>query len=114
MINIGLNRNSGKPLSVLCLGCHSDDIEIGCGGTILRLVKERPTCKFYWAVFSAVGTRRAAARRAARLFVGSERLEHLLLEKFRDGFMPFAGSKVKAAFEKMKKVISPDIIFTHN
>lgn len=99
---------------VLCLGCHSDDIEIGCGGTILRLIEEQPSCRFYWVVFSAIGARRIEAQRAAELFVGSERLEHVFLKKFRDGFMPFVGSDVKADFEKMKKIISPDIIFTHN
>src|SRR5208283_5667444 len=113
MINLGLSGSSGKPLVVLCLGCHSDDIEIGCGGTILRLIEEQPNCRFYWAVFSAIGTRRAEAQRAAKLFVGSKRLEHLLLKQFRDGFMPFVGSDVKAAFEAMKKTIFPDIIFTH-
>ncbi|MGB2677993.1 MAG: PIG-L deacetylase family protein [Candidatus Acidiferrum sp.] len=114
MINLSLSGSAGKPLVMLCLGCHSDDIEIGCGGTILRLIEEQPNCRFYWAVFSAIGTRRAEAQRAAKLFVGSERLEHLLLKKFRDGFMPFVGSDVKAVFEEMKKTISPDIIFTHN
>jgi LmbE family N-acetylglucosaminyl deacetylase len=113
MMKLSLGGSGGKPLAVLCLGCHSDDIEIGCGGTILRLIEEQPNCRFYWGVFSAIGTRRAEAQRAAKLFVGSERLEHLLLKKFRDGFMPFVGSKVKTAFEEMKKTISPDIIFTH-
>lgn len=113
-MNLSLARNGGEPLAVLCLGCHSDDIEIGCGGTILRLIEERSNCRFYWAVFSAIGTRRAEAQRSAKRFVGSKRLEHLLLKKFRDGFMPFAGSDVKATFEEMKKTISPDLIFTHN
>lgn len=113
MINLSLNGSGGKPLVVLCLGCHSDDIEIGCGGTILRLMEEQPNCRFYWAVFSAIGKRRAEAQRAAELFVGSERLEQLLLKEFPDGFMPFVGLDVKAAFEEMKKTVSPDIIFTH-
>src|SRR5271165_6768044 len=114
MINLRLSGSGGKPLVVLCLGCHSDDIEIGCGGTILRLIEEQPNCRFYWAVFSAIGTRRAEAQRAAELFVGSERLELLLLKEFPDGFMPFVGFDVKAAFEDLKNTISPDIIFTHS
>jgi LmbE family N-acetylglucosaminyl deacetylase len=114
MINIGLIKSGSKPLSILCLGCHSDDIEIGCGGTILRLIEEHPNCMFHWAVFSAIGARRDEAQRGAELFVGSERLEHLLLKDFRDGFMPFVGSEIKAGFEEMKLAISPDIIFTHN
>ena len=114
MIKLNLSGGNEGTLKVLCLGCHSDDIEIGCGGTILRLIEEQRSCRFYWAVFSAIGARRAEAQRAAKRFVGPERLEHLLLKKFRDGFMPFVGSDVKAAFEEMKKASSPDIIFTHN
>ncbi len=114
MINLSLSGSAGKPLVMLCLGCHSDDIEIGCGGTILRLIEEHPSCRFYWAVFSATGTRRAEAQRAAEMFVGPERLEQLLLKEFPDGFMPFVGFSVKEVFEEMKKSVSPDIIFTHN
>jgi LmbE family N-acetylglucosaminyl deacetylase len=114
MIKLNLSERNEGTLRVLCLGCHSDDIEIGCGGAILRLIEEQPNCRFYWAVFSAIGTRRAEAQRAAELFVGSERLELLLLKEFPDGFMPFVGFEVKAVFEEMKKAISPDIIFTHN
>lgn len=114
MMNLGLGGSAGKPLVVLCLGCHSDDIEIGCGGTILRLIEQHPNCRFYWAVFSAIGARKAEAQRAAELFAGSERLQQLLLKEFPDGFMPFVGSDVKVAFEEMKKTISPDLIFTHN
>lgn len=113
MITLGLSGIGDKPLVILCLGCHSDDIEIGCGGTILRLLEEYPNCKFCWVVFSAVGARRAEAERSARLFVGSKRLQHLILKKFRDGFMPFVGADVKDAFEELKKM-SPDLIFTHN
>lgn len=103
-----------NPLVVLCLGCHPDDIEIGCGGTLLRLIEEQHNCRFYWVVFSAIGARRSEAQRAAKLFVGSERLKHLLLKQFRDGFMPFVGADIKFVFEKLKRTISPDIIFTHN
>jgi LmbE family N-acetylglucosaminyl deacetylase len=114
MIKLNLSERNDGTLKVLCLGCHPDDIEIGCGGTILRLIEEQPNCRFYWTVFSAIGSRRAEAQRAAELFVGSERLALLQLKEFPDGFMPFVGFDVKAAFEGMKKTISPDIIFTHN
>ena len=52
---IHLNGN-GAP-QILCLGAHSDDIEIGCGGTILRLAEQYPGCTFHWVVFSAIGVR---------------------------------------------------------
>lgn len=113
MINAILNVSSSKPLRVLCLGCHSDDIEIGCGGTILRLVKEHPQCEVHWVVFSAIGARNAEALRGAELFAGA-RLKGPLLKSFQDGFMPFLGRDVKEVFEGELKQISPDLIFTHN
>lgn len=113
MENIVLGGRS-KNLSVaLCLGCHSDDIEIGCGGTILRLIKENPGIKFYWVVFSAIGVRKKEAERAVELFVGSEHLEGLVLGEYRDGFMPFVGVDIKAKFEELKHKVSPDLILTH-
>jgi len=99
-------------LTVLCLGSHSDDIEIGCGGTILRLIDDYPEIRFYWVVFSANGVRKAEAQRAAESFAG-DRIEKLLLKEFRDGFMPFIGSEAKATFEELKQEVSPDLIFTH-
>jgi len=113
MISLNLNKVINRPLVVLCLGCHADDIEIGCGGTILRLVEEQNGCKFHWVVFSAIGERKAEAQQAAKLFAGPERLDRLQLNEFRDGFMPYMAVDVKETFEKLKE-ISPDIIFTHN
>jgi LmbE family N-acetylglucosaminyl deacetylase len=113
MIHLNLDRGaSSGSLQVLCLGCHSDDIEIGCGGTILRLAEQYPGCEFHWVVFSAIGVREGEAQRAAALFAGSG-LRGPMLRTFPDGFMPFVGAEVKAVFEELKG-ISPDIIFTHN
>jgi LmbE family N-acetylglucosaminyl deacetylase len=95
------------------LGAHSDDIEIGCGGTILRLARQYPNCVFHWVVFSATGVRAAEAQRAAALFAGANALKGPLLKAFQDGFMPFNGAEVKAVFEELKS-ISPNLIFTHN
>ncbi|HZP07502.1 MAG TPA: PIG-L deacetylase family protein [Terracidiphilus sp.] len=114
MINLNLNIHKNDRLNVLCLGAHSDDIEIGCGGTILRLIEEYPNCRLYWVVFSATGVRKAEAERGADLFAGSSRLEKLLLKEYPDGFMPFAGAEIKSTFEEMKKIVSPDVVFTHN
>ncbi len=113
MIPFRLGESSSGSLKVLCIGAHSDDIEIGCGGTILRVAEEYPGCEFHWAVFSAVGVREAEARRAAQLFAGS-RLRGPIFKDFRDGFMPWAGSEVKTVFENELKTLVPDIIFTHN
>ncbi|MBZ5679324.1 MAG: PIG-L family deacetylase [Acidobacteriia bacterium] len=114
MIRLKLDRGTAGPLEILCLGSHSDDIEIGCGGTVLHLAEQYPGSRFHWVVFNAVGVREAEARRAAELFVGRDHLQGPLLKSFQDGFMPFSGAEVKAIFEEMKQNVSPDIIFTHN
>lgn len=113
MIQLKFQGTAHKPLTVLCLGAHSDDIEIGCGGTVLRLAEQYPGAIFHWVVFSAIGVRESEARRAAALFVGHEALRGPLLKSFPDGFLPFVGAEVKQVFEELK-VISPDVIFAPN
>jgi len=114
MLTLTLAHDAASPLQILCLGAHSDDIEIGCGGTILRLAERYPDCVFHWVVFSPSGVRADEARRAATLFAGASIGKGLLLKDFRDGFLPFAGAEVKAVFEELKQSVSPDLIFTHN
>jgi LmbE family N-acetylglucosaminyl deacetylase len=74
LIRLNLQANGTGPLHILCLGAHSDDIEIGCGGTVLRLAEQYPDCIFHWVVFSAIGIREAEAKHAATLFVRPEKL----------------------------------------
>jgi LmbE family N-acetylglucosaminyl deacetylase len=113
MIRLKLDKESIRSPQILCLGSHSDDIEIGCGGTILQLAEQYPDCLFHWVVFNAIGIRRAEAQRAAELFAG-RRLKGTLLKSFRDGFMPYVGAEVKEVFETELKRLSPCLIFTHN
>ncbi|HWZ81705.1 MAG TPA: PIG-L deacetylase family protein [Terriglobales bacterium] len=113
MMKLQFSGEKDRALKILCLGSHSDDIEIGCGGTILRLLEEYPGCTFHWVVFSAIGVRKDEAQRGAESFVGLKRLERLMLMEFRDGFMPFAGSDVKDVFEELKGTVSPDLVLTH-
>lgn len=113
MMRLSLSVPAGRSLKILCMGAHSDDIEIGCGGTILRLLEEHPSCEIYWIVFNATGVREAEARRGAKSFAGS-RLKEPLLKSFGDGFMPYVGAEVKGVFENDLKQLSPDLIFTHN
>jgi LmbE family N-acetylglucosaminyl deacetylase len=113
MIHVNLNVGPNRKLQILCLGCHSDDIEIGCGGTILRLAEQYPDCNFHWAVFSAIGTREAEAKRGAELFARL-RVKTQILKMFQDGFMPYVGGDVKTVFEKELKQLHPDLVFTHN
>lgn len=114
MISLSLNAAAARPLTVLCLGSHSDDIEIGCGGTILRLAEQYPQAVFHWIVFSATGEREAEARRSAALFVPDSHRLKFAARDFRDGFLPFAGAEVKSVFESLKPTVSPDVILTHS
>jgi LmbE family N-acetylglucosaminyl deacetylase len=114
MISLDLDGGMNRELRVLCLGCHSDDIEIGCGGTILKLARQYPRCRFDWVVFTGNGTRREEAQRAACLFAGSALSRPPILKDFRDGFLPFSGAEVKNVFEELKGELSPDLIFTQN
>lgn len=101
------------PLRVLCLGAHSDDIEIGCGGTILRLQASHVRLRVHWVVFTARGERRGEAQRSAEAFLAGVAEADIDLQEFRDGFLPYQGEAVKDYFEKLKRAEPPDIIFTH-
>jgi LmbE family N-acetylglucosaminyl deacetylase len=101
-------------MHILCLGSHADDIEIGCGGTILKLAEQYPSCVFHWVVFTTPGVRSGEAQRAADLFVGPSRLRGQHLKSFPDTILPYVATEVKAFFEELKQSVSPDVIFTHN
>jgi LmbE family N-acetylglucosaminyl deacetylase len=96
---------------VLCLGAHSDDIEIGCGGTVLQLLASG--AEVHWAVFSGTPPRAKEARRSARRFLGGVAAGRLTLHTFRDGYFPAQFSGVKEAFEALASRIAPDVVLTH-
>lgn len=98
---------------VLCLGAHSDDIEIGCGGTILQWTEQYPALQFYWVVFSADVERTQEGMASANAFLQQAAQKRVIVKNFRDGFFPYEGAALKAWFEQCKQEISPDIIFTH-
>lgn len=110
MIQLGLPKKG--PIYVLCLGAHSDDIEIGCGGTLLQLKKTCPNLKFRWIVFTAAGARGREAQKGAELFTAGCEKE-LTLKEFSDGYLPYNGGAVKDFFEELKGGVRPDLIFTH-
>ena len=114
MIRLNLEKPSEESLTVLCLGCHADDIEIGCGGTILSLAEQYPQANFHWVVFCATGKRAGEARRAAGRFVELSRLRGPELYSFRDGYLPYFGGDVKDVFEDLKKRVTPDLILTQS
>src|SRR5580698_9957889 len=98
---------------ILCLGAHSDDIEIGCGGTILRLIADSDRIEFYWVVLCSNPERAREARRSADAFLKRAPKKTIVVKTFRDGFLPYLGPPVKEYFEELKKSFSPDVIFTH-
>jgi LmbE family N-acetylglucosaminyl deacetylase len=98
---------------ILCLGAHADDIEIGCGGSILRWLKEHEDLEFYWVVLSSNNKRKKEALKGAELFLKRSRKKTILVENFRDGFFPYTGTQIKEYFEALKKRVSPDLVLTH-
>jgi LmbE family N-acetylglucosaminyl deacetylase len=94
------------------IGAHSDDIEIGCGGTVMRLIRDVPDLSVTWAVMTANGDRVAEAQRSAEAMLTTVKDHEILLGSFRDGFLPYEGPPVKEYFEGLKRV-QPDLILTH-
>ncbi|HWW00417.1 MAG TPA: PIG-L deacetylase family protein [Candidatus Acidoferrum sp.] len=105
--------NFEKLNSVLCLGAHADDIEIGCGGSVLRLARERPGLQVWWVVFSAEGRRAREARASACALLKGAAKPEVMVKNFRDSFFPFQGEAIKEYFEDLKRRIRPDVVFTH-
>jgi LmbE family N-acetylglucosaminyl deacetylase len=101
----------GGPLQVLCLGAHSDDIEIGCGGTLLRLLAERPGCSVRWLVFSSTPEREGEARGSAAAFLQGAARSQVDVLDFRESYFPYVGAAVKDAFERLKADAAPDLVF---
>ena len=113
MLNVGLGRNDGSPLRILCLGSHSDDLEIGCGGTLLKLIESHRNVRVHWVVFSGTGQRAIEARASAMKFLEGAADKEVEVQAFRDGFFPYVGYEIKQFFEGLKLRCSPDLIFTH-
>jgi LmbE family N-acetylglucosaminyl deacetylase len=112
VLRLGLPAVGSAPLRVLALGCHADDIELGCGGTLLRLKDEAPALEVRWVVFSALGERAQEVRASAEeLLDGVARVE-VVLHEFRDGYLPYLGPAVKDSVEALKD-FEPDVVFTH-
>ncbi|MEM9414124.1 MAG: PIG-L deacetylase family protein [Planctomycetota bacterium] len=98
---------------VLCLGAHADDIEIGCGGTLLKLMREYPGLRVHWVVFSADDTRAVEARNSFERFVQDADGASFTQHRFRDSFFPYDAEKIKGVFHSMADQFSPDLILTH-
>jgi LmbE family N-acetylglucosaminyl deacetylase len=105
---------SNKMPKILCLGAHPDDIEIGCGGTLLRFVEEAPEAQFRWIVFSGNKIRNKEASQSASSFLKKIKSKQIVIHSFRESYFPFIGAEIKDCFEKIRKEYNPDIILTHH
>lgn len=113
MINMTLAAPRADPLHVLCLGAHADDIEIGCGGTLLTLLARSKRVKVQWIVFSGTAQRANEARLSANAFLGNACEQEIEICGFQDGLFPHQLPAIKAVFERIKQQAKPDVIFTH-
>lgn len=103
----------GQVLKVLCLGAHSDDIEIGASGTILGWIAAGVRLDVHWCVLSAGGERRAEAMAGAGAVLEGAAAKHVACGEFRDGYFPYQGAEIKSWIEDLKGRVKPDVVFTH-
>jgi len=113
MRGLSFVHKKGEPLKALFLGAHSDDIELGCGGTILSLLEQGQELEVWWVVFAASPARRLEAERSAEMFLRGAVKKETIVRDFKESFFPYIGAEIKACFEELKRTISPDVVFTH-
>ena len=110
---IALSPRPQAPLKLLCIGAHSDDIEIGCGGTVLRLLAERPGSSVDWVVLSGGEAREREARASAAEFLAAAASSKVWVQSFRESFFPAAWVEIKEHFEQLRRATEPDLILCH-
>ena len=102
----------GERLSLLCLGAHSDDIEIGVGGTILELIASGVELEVHWCVLSANGLRTKEAKASASAFLDGTQSTNIELGNFKDSCFPYQGLEIKSWVEELRARVDPDVVFT--
>ncbi|WFP62615.1 PIG-L deacetylase family protein [Mesorhizobium sp. WSM4904] len=113
MKGLGLARR-GEEVSILCLGAHSDDIEIGAGGTILSLIASGVKLNVHWCVLSAGGQRSAEARASAKSFLEGSNASTVDVADFEDSYFPAHSRSIKHWLIDLRSRINPDVVFTHS
>lgn len=113
MMRLLAEPRGGEPLRVLCLGAHCDDIEIGCGGTILRLIDHWPQALIHWVVLSSNAERSGEAERSAAAFLARSRERRIIIKDFRESYFPWLGAEIKDFVEELHAGYEPDVVFTH-
>jgi LmbE family N-acetylglucosaminyl deacetylase len=114
MMPLRLGAEAGQPGTILFLGAHCDDVEIGCGATVLRLVEDYPDADFQWVIFSSDEKRAAETRRAAAVLLAGAKRSKVTIKTFRNAFFPYIGIELKEYFEELKRSVNPDVVFTHH
>lgn len=113
MLPLQIASGPGNRLKILCIGAHPDDIEIGCGATILGLLERFPRAEVFWVVLSGDSTRAVEAESSANTFLDGADQKSIKIQSFRDGYFPSAQAEIKDFFESALKDFDPDVIFTH-
>jgi len=113
MLPITLGPESHAPLTMLCIGAHCDDIEIGCGGTILRLLAEHPGSSVHWVVLASNPRRAEEAQSAANAFLEGAGHRTVQVKTFRESYFPYVGAEIKDYFETLADASDPQLIFSH-
>ncbi|HEY6639025.1 MAG TPA: PIG-L deacetylase family protein [Solirubrobacterales bacterium] len=113
MLPLLLGPPEASPARALAIGAHPDDIEIGCAGTILKLIEEGSLSEIRWVVLSGEGERAREARRSAEALLEGLPGSDVVICDFPDGFFPYEGKRIKDFFEELKADFSPDVVLTH-
>ncbi len=111
MIPLRFSTSEERPLRVLCLGAHSDDIEIGCGGTLIQLFVKRPLVEVFWVVLSADPERAREAEKSASIYLEGVARKEIIVESFRDSFFPYLGGTIKEYLHSLSQRFRPDVVF---
>jgi LmbE family N-acetylglucosaminyl deacetylase len=112
MLKLIIDREIRQPLRILCFGAHSDDIEIGCGGSIIRFLEEFEVEHVDWIILSSNDQRAEEARLSALRFLTAAKSKTIIIKGFQDSFFPYIGGEIKGFFEDLKSEINPNLIFT--
>jgi LmbE family N-acetylglucosaminyl deacetylase len=113
MLPILMGERDAAPIRLLAIGAHPDDIEIGCAGTILRLIERGAVSEVCWVVLSGSPERAAEARASADALLAGVPRRRVIVRDFADGFFPYDGGGIKRFFEDLKADFAPDVVFTH-
>ncbi len=113
MLPLLFGRPQASAARVLAIGAHPDDIEIGCGGTILKLIEQGAVSELCWVVLSGSEERAQEARQSAEALLEGVPNSEVIVCDFADGFFPYAGQPIKDFFEELKSDVAPDVVFTH-